>query len=77
MKELVWEDPPEKSRKVRDTQTRRLIAQLQEHPGKWARLDEFGAQPTNPRRANHLRQSGIETACRQGVIYARWPEDAS
>ncbi len=81
--EIVWEDPPEPAVAGRSTpKWEAFVAQLREHPGKWAvaragvRQNQYG---TTQKRLKQLGAEATGRADSDGLytLYARWPEDVS
>ena len=80
MTDVVWEDPPISARGGGARgRLRVLLAELKEHPGKWA-ISHPAAQ--SPSSAYPLKRVGCEVTSRKNDdgtyrVYARWPEDAA
>ncbi|WP_065573606.1 hypothetical protein [Micrococcus luteus] len=76
--EMTWEDPgPARVGRPGDSQMRQMLAELQKHPGRWAKVAESKA---NGGQGSWWRKQGCEATTRRdrerGVTatYARWPE---
>ncbi|MEI3779231.1 hypothetical protein V1463_10615 [Micrococcus yunnanensis] len=76
--EMIWEDPgPARVGRPGDSQMRQVLAELQKHPGRWAKVAESKA---NGGQGSWWKKQGCEATTRRdrerGVTatYARWPE---
>lgn len=76
--EMTWEDPgPARVGRPGDSQMRQVLAELQKHPGRWAKVAESKA---NGGQGSWWKKQGCEATTRRdrerGVTatYARWPE---
>ena len=76
--EMIWEDPgPARVGRPGDSHLRQVLAELQKHPGRWAKVAESKA---NGGQGSWWRKQGCEATTRRdrerGVTatYARWPE---
>lgn len=76
--EMTWEDPgPARVGRPGDSQMRQVLAELQKHPGRWAKVNESKA---NGGQGSWWKKQGCEATTRRdrerGVTatYARWPE---
>lgn len=73
----VWEEPPAARRIGRGSDIPRIVATLQQHPGKWARVRD-GLKSTG--NVKSWRDRGCEAVTRKPegsdkyAIWARWPE---
>ncbi len=75
--EIVWEDPPENVN-GRAGKTKVFVEALKEHPGNWAIHHTSEAPNASSVAAVYLKQRyGCEAISRNGVCYARWPEDVA
>lgn len=78
--DIVWQDPPARLGRGYAPWVKETIAELQQHPGKWALVrhyEQYGS--ANPKRAE-LKALGCESTVRRADdggadIYACWPED--
>lgn len=75
--EMTWEDPgPARVGRPGDSQMRQVLAELQKHPGRWAKVNESKA---NGGQGSWWKKQGCEATTRRdrerGVTatYARWP----
>ncbi|MCO0632739.1 hypothetical protein NGH33_01955 [Micrococcus yunnanensis] len=76
--EMTWEDPgPARVGRPGDSHLRQVLAELQKHPGRWAKVAESKA---NGGQGSWWKKQGCEATTRRdrerGVTatYARWPE---
>lgn len=76
--EMTWEDPgPARVGRPGDSHLRQVLAELQKHPGRWAKVHESKA---NGGQGSWWKKQGCEATTRRdrerGVTatYARWPE---
>lgn len=76
--EMIWEDPgPARVGRPGDSHLRQVLAELQKHPGRWAKVAESKA---NGGQGSWWKKQGCESTTRRdrerGVTatYARWPE---
>ncbi|MCV7564978.1 hypothetical protein M3E78_005105 [Micrococcus luteus] len=76
--EMIWEDPgPARVGRPGDSHLRQVLAELQKHPGRWAKVAESKA---NGGQGSWWKKQGCEATTRRdrerGVTatYARWPE---
>lgn len=75
--EMIWEDPgPARVGRPGDSRLRQMLAELQKHPGRWAKVHESKA---NGGQGSWWKEKGCEATTRRdrerGVTatYARWP----
>ena len=76
--EMTWEDPgPARVGRPGDSQMRQMLAELQKHPGRWAKVNESKA---NGGQGSWWKKQGCEATTRRDrergvtMTYARWPE---
>lgn len=76
--EMIWETPgPARVGRPGDSHLRQVLAELQKHPGRWAKVAESKA---NGGQGSWWKKQGCEATTRRdrerGVTatYARWPE---
>lgn len=76
--EMIWEDPgPARVGRPGDSHLSQVLAELQKHPGRWAKVAESKA---NGGQGSWWKKQGCEATTRRdrerGVTatYARWPE---
>ena len=76
--EMIWEDPrPARVGRPGDSHLRQVLAELQKHPGRWAKVHESKA---NGGQGSWWKEKGCEATTRRdrerGVTMtnARWPE---
>ena len=76
--EMTWEDPgPARIGRPGDSHLRQVLAELQKHPGRWAKVHESKA---NGGQGSWWKKQGCEATTRRDrergvtMTYARWPE---
>lgn len=71
---IMWEEPPNAQRGWRHHQWEPLLAQLTEHPGRWAKLAEMGSVNSAASSASRLRRihNGFEFTSSKTWVYARF-----
>ena len=76
--EMIWEDPgPARVGRPGDSHLRQVLAELQKHPGRWAKVNESKA---NGGQGSWWKKQGCEATTRRDrergvtMTYARWPE---
>ncbi|KYK00819.1 MULTISPECIES: hypothetical protein [unclassified Micrococcus] len=76
--EMIWEDPgPARVGRPGDSRLRQMLAELQKHPGRWAKVHESKA---NGGQGSWWKEKGCEATTRRDrergvtMTYARWPE---
>lgn len=76
--EMIWEDPgPARVGRPGDSQMRQMLAELQQHPGRCAKVHESKA---NGGQGSWWKKQGCEATTRRDrargvtMTYARWPE---
>ena len=76
--EMIWEAPgPARVGRPGDSQMRQVLAELQKHPGRWAKVNESKA---NGGQGSWWKKQGCEATTRRDrergvtMTYARWPE---
>lgn len=81
MSDIVWEDPPATGARKQAHPWHEIVAELTEHPGKWA-LIATGSASSVTNWQQRMKILGCETRT-AGVgenkrsLYARWPGEAS
>lgn len=79
MTDIIWEDPPPKTRSGPKSRSETFVAELEKHPGRWAKWGVF----THPAAATRLKKKypHIEWTARhvdgKYHIYARCIEGAA
>lgn len=78
MSEIVWEDPPDRHLGAAGRNVSELVAELKNHPGKWALVREDTLGKSSSAATYLKRRYGCETRTRTSdgttKLYARWPE---
>lgn len=77
---IVWEDPPpRRSGRPRGSKYRHVMAELENHPGRWARINNFASLNSASSQRVRLRKSFpehefvIRKTDSGGALYARYP----